>query len=48
MIGLRNILAHGYDVIAHEVLYRTITIELPSVESSLVEVVRSLDPDGLL
>ena len=48
MIGLRNILAHGYDVIAHEVLYRTITIELLSVESALVEVVRSLDPDGLL
>lgn len=48
MIGLRNILAHGYNVIAHEVLYRTITIELPSVESGWMEVVRSLDPDGLL
>lgn len=35
VIGLRNILAHGYEQIAHEVLYRTVQDELPALESTL-------------
>lgn len=35
VIGLRNILAHGYEQVAHEVLYRTVRNELPSLEAQL-------------
>jgi uncharacterized protein with HEPN domain len=35
MIGLRNILAHGYEQIEHEVLYRIITTALPGVSLAL-------------
>lgn len=35
VIGLRNILAHGYEQIAHEVLYKTITEELPGLAAAL-------------
>lgn len=35
IIGLRNILAHGYEQVAHEVLHRTITDELPSLATLL-------------
>ena len=35
IIGLRNILAHGYEQVAHEILYQTIAHELPSMEMSL-------------
>ena len=35
IIGLRNILAHGYEQVAHETLYRTVTTELAAVEQVL-------------
>ncbi|WP_194944916.1 DUF86 domain-containing protein [Limnohabitans sp. 2KL-3] len=35
MIGLRNILAHGYEQVAHEILYQTIVQELPALSESL-------------
>lgn len=35
VIGLRNILAHGYEQIEHEVLYKTIIEELPGLASAL-------------
>lgn len=37
IIGLRNILAHGYEQIEHEVLYKTITVELPSLVDALAQ-----------
>jgi uncharacterized protein with HEPN domain len=35
MIGLRNILAHGYEQVAHETLYRTVREDLPATEAAL-------------
>lgn len=35
IIGLRNILAHGYEQVAHEILHRTIVDELPALTASL-------------
>lgn len=36
IIGLRNILAHGYERVDQETLYRTITTELAAGERALV------------
>ncbi|MFT3779326.1 MAG: DUF86 domain-containing protein [Ottowia sp.] len=33
--GLRNILAHGYEQVAHDILFKTITDELPALEAAL-------------
>ena len=46
IIGLRNILAHGYEQVDHETLYRTITTELASVERALVEHLARRGGDG--
>lgn len=35
VIGLRNILAHGYEQIEHEVLYKTIVSDLPGLVIAL-------------
>jgi uncharacterized protein with HEPN domain len=35
IIGLRNILAHGYERIDQETLYRTAVADLPAVEAAL-------------
>ncbi|MBN9340217.1 MAG: DUF86 domain-containing protein [Comamonadaceae bacterium] len=35
VIGLRNILAHGYEQVAHEILFKTITDDLPALEAAL-------------
>jgi uncharacterized protein with HEPN domain len=35
IIGLRNVLAHGYEQVEHETLYITVCQELPDVESAL-------------
>lgn len=35
IIGLHNILAHGYEQVAHEILYQTIVQELPALSESL-------------
>jgi uncharacterized protein with HEPN domain len=43
IIGLRNILAHGYEQVAHEILYQTIVQELPAVSFSLQAAMQSLD-----
>lgn len=37
IIGLRNILAHGYEQVDHETLYRTIDSDLDSVELALAD-----------
>ena len=38
IIGLRNILAHGYEQVDHETLHRTVTTELAAVEHSLADL----------
>ncbi|MCJ0765658.1 HepT-like ribonuclease domain-containing protein [Variovorax terrae] len=35
VIGLRNILAHGYEQIEHEVLYKAIVNDLPALAAAL-------------
>lgn len=35
VIGLRNILAHGYEQVTHEILFKTITDDLPALEAAL-------------
>ena len=35
VIGLRNVLAHGYEQIEHEVLYKTIVSDLPPLVTAL-------------
>jgi uncharacterized protein with HEPN domain len=44
VIGLRNILAHGYEQVAHEVLYRTVCDELPGLETALDAALATMDP----
>jgi uncharacterized protein with HEPN domain len=36
VIGLRNILAHGYEQVAHEILFKTIANDLPGLETALL------------
>ena len=42
IIGLRNILAHGYEQVAHVILYQTIERELPSLELALGAALETL------
>ncbi len=35
VIGMRNILAHGYEQIEHEVLYKTVVDDLPALANAL-------------
>lgn len=43
VVGLRNILAHGYEQVAHEVLYRTVRDELPALEAQLNGALAAFD-----
>ena len=36
VIGLRNILAHGYEQVAHEILFKTIADDLPALETAVL------------
>ncbi len=44
IIGLRNILAHGYEQVSHEIPYETIVQALPSLEELLSASLQSLTP----
>lgn len=46
VIGLRNVLAHGYEQVAHEVLYKTIRDDLPALETELAAILAAMD-DGI-
>jgi len=46
VIGLRNILAHGYEQVDHETLYRTVTAELGPVEAALAEALARVAGDS--
>lgn len=43
IIGLRNGLAHGYESVAHEVLFRTAHDDLPDVEKALSAALEAYD-----
>jgi uncharacterized protein with HEPN domain len=43
IIGLRNILAHGYERIDQETLYRTAQADLPAVEAARVTALAARD-----
>ena len=43
VIGMRNRLIHGYDVIDQDVLWDTLTTDLPPLISQLEDVLRSLE-----
>ena len=43
IIGLRNILAHGYEQVAHEILYKTIMQELPALDIALANALADFD-----
>jgi len=43
IIGLKNILAHGYEQVAHEILYQTIVTELPPLAENLRTVLKKFD-----
>ena len=36
VIGLRHILAHGYEQVAHEILFKTIADDLPTLEAAVL------------
>lgn len=44
VIGLRNILAHGYEQVAHEILHETVVRELPALERTLQQQLRHYQP----
>jgi len=45
IVGLRNILAHGYEQVDHETLFRTMTDELAAVESALAQHLSQMAAD---
>ena len=46
IIGLRNILAHGYEQVDHETLFRTVIADLGAVETALAVALASVGGDG--
>ncbi len=40
-IGLRNVIAHGYDGIDHRILYSIVRNDLPSTRAAIVRELRS-------
>ncbi len=45
IIGQRNVIAHGYAVIDHSRLFRTVTQDLPGVIADLERIVKALETD---
>ena len=45
IIGQRNVIAHGYAVIDHSRLYRTVTEDVPGLIAELEEIVKALETD---
>ncbi|MBI3772139.1 MAG: DUF86 domain-containing protein [Gammaproteobacteria bacterium] len=46
IIGQRNILAHEYGQIDHEVLYKTATVDVPALIVQLERLLPPLEPDS--
>ncbi len=47
MIGMRNVLIHGYDVASVDILHAVVTRDLPLLLPKLVEMLASLSVDSL-
>ena len=45
IIGQRNVIAHGYAVIDHSRLFRTVTQDLPGLITDLKRIVKALETD---
>lgn len=43
IIGFRNVLAHGYDVVKDEVVWRTIEEDLPTLTAQVAMLIRELE-----
>ena len=46
IVGMRHHLIHGYDTIAHDILWDTVTRNLPSLIADLEKVLSALEPGG--
>ncbi len=46
MIGMRNRLIHGYDSVDPDILWATVTIDLPNLAEQLREALREHAPDN--
>ena len=47
VIGLRNLIAHGYDVVDPKVLWSTANEHLPALESAVLELLAQAEGQGL-
>jgi len=43
IVGFRNVLAHGYDVVDDEVVWPAITVDLPELARTVQSVLEDLD-----
>jgi uncharacterized protein with HEPN domain len=43
IIGMRNVLIHGYDVVQHEVLWDTVQESIPTLLNQLTKILRDLE-----
>jgi len=46
IVGFRNVLAHGYDVVDDEVVWDAITIDLPELTARVEAMLDELDASG--
>lgn len=46
IVGFRNVLAHGYDVVDDEVVWDAITTDLPELAAKVEAMLDELDADG--
>ncbi len=45
IVGMRNRLIHGYDAVAHDVLWDTITLDLPPLIEQLERIIAEEEAD---
>ena len=45
IVGMRNRLIHGYDTVAHDVLWDTITVDLPPLIEQLERILAAEEAD---
>jgi uncharacterized protein with HEPN domain len=43
IIGFRNVLIHGYDIVDRDAVWKAITLEIPVLEASITELLAELD-----
>ena len=47
MVGMRNRLIHGYDSVDPDILWDTVTVDLPNLAQKLREALQGHAPDEL-